>query len=66
MFVERIKSNKNMDLYLIIFASGNYKAEKTYECHKDLFIELEKYFTLHMIPYTEAENIPSNAYKWYS
>lgn len=28
MFVERIKSNKNMDLYLIIFASGNYKAEK--------------------------------------
>ena len=63
MFVERIKSNKNMDLYLIIFASGNYKAEKTYECHKDLFIELEKYFTLHMIPYTEAENIPSNAYK---
>lgn len=63
MFVGRIKSNKNMDLYLIIFASGNYKAEKTYECHKDLFIELEKYFTLHMIPYTEAENIPSNAYK---
>ena len=63
MFVERIKSNKNMDLYLIIFASGNYKAEKTYECHKDLFIELEKYFTLHITPYTEAENIPSNAYK---
>lgn len=63
MFVGRIKSNKNMDLYLIIFASGNYKAEKTYECHKDLFIELEKYFTLHMTPYTEAENIPSNAYK---
>lgn len=63
MFVERIKSNKNMDLYLIIFASGNYKAEKTYECHKDLFIELEKHFTLHMIPYTEVENIPSNAYK---
>lgn len=63
MFVGRIKSNKNMDLYLIIFVSGNYKAEKTYECHKDLFIELEKHFTLHMISYTEVESIPSNAYK---
>ncbi len=63
MFAGRIKSNKIMDLYLIIFASGNYKAEKTYECHKDLFIELEKHFTLHMIPYMEAESIPSNAYK---
>lgn len=62
-FVERIKSNELMDLYLIVFASGNYKAEKTYMCHKDLFIELEKHFTLHMIPYTETEQIPSNAYK---
>ena len=62
-FVERIKSNELMDLYLIVFASGNYKAEKTYMCHKDLFIELEKHFTLHMIPYTETETVPSNAYK---
>lgn len=52
-----------MNLYLIIFTSGSYKAEKIYESHKHFFIELEKHFTLHLTPYTETDSIPSNAYK---
>lgn len=53
-----------MKLYLIIFTSGTgYKAEQIYESHKDLFVELEKHFTLHMVHYTDVDTIPPNAYK---
>ena len=52
-----------MNLYLIIFTSEAYKEEKLYESHKDLFLELEKYFSLHLIYYKEAHKIPGNAYK---
>ncbi|ADY35516.1 L-fucose isomerase [Phocaeicola salanitronis DSM 18170] len=52
-----------MDLYLLIFTTGTYIAEQTYESHKELFIALEKHFTLHLVNYTKAETIPSNAYK---
>lgn len=52
-----------MDLYLLIFTTGTYIAEQTYENHKELFIALEKHFTLHLVNYTKAETIPSNAYK---
>ena len=37
-----------MNLYLIIFTAGTYKVEQVYEKHKDLFVELEKHFTLHL------------------
>lgn len=37
--------------------------ESIYDCHKELFMEIEKYFTLHLIHYTEFEKIPKNAYK---
>lgn len=52
-----------MNLYLITFQSALNKIESVYECHKDLFVEIEKVFTLHLVPYTEAENIPVNAYR---
>lgn len=52
-----------MDLYLLIFTTGTYAAEQTYENHKELFIALEKHFTLHLVNHTKAETIPSNAYK---
>lgn len=52
-----------MDLYLIIFTSNTYKKEQVYESHKDLFVALENHFTLHLINYKEAEQIPNNAYK---
>lgn len=52
-----------MNLYLIIFTSGSYKMEQTYQNHKELFMALEKHFTLHLIHHTEAESIPANAYK---
>lgn len=55
-----------MNLYLIIFTAGTYRAEQVYDKHKDLFVELEKHFTLHLVNYTEADSIPSNEYKWYS
>ena len=53
----------HMELYLIIFTSGNYRKEWVYESHKDFFISLERFFTLHLIPYHEADTIPSNAFK---
>ena len=52
-----------MNLYLIIFNAGIYKEDQIYENHKALFSELKKHFTLHLIPYKEADTIPSNAYK---
>lgn len=52
-----------MDLYLIIFTSRSYKMEQTYQSHKELFVALEKYFTLHLVNHTEADKIPANAYK---
>lgn len=52
-----------MNLYLIIFNAETYRKEQVYETHKPLFVELEKYFSLHLVNYTEAENIPPNAYK---
>lgn len=52
-----------MNLYLIIFNAGTYRKEQVYEAHKSLFVALEKYFTLHLVNYKEAEGIPPNAYK---
>ena len=52
-----------MNLYLITFQSGLNKMESVYDCHKDLFVEIEKYFTLHLIHYKEVETIPEDAYK---
>ena len=52
-----------MNLYLIIFTSGSYKMEQIYQSHKELFMALEKHFTLHLVNYKEVESIPANAYK---
>ena len=52
-----------MNLYLIIFNTGIYKEEQIYENHKNLFVELGKLFTLHLVNYKEADKIPSTAYK---
>ena len=52
-----------MDLYLLIFTTGTYNAEQVYESHRELFIALEKHFTLHLVDYRKADKIPSNAYK---
>ncbi|WP_455673720.1 fucose isomerase [Phocaeicola sp.] len=52
-----------MNLYLITFQSNLNKIETLYDCHKDLFVEIEKYFTLHLIHYNEVESIPTDAYK---
>ena len=52
-----------MNLYLIIFTAGTYKVEQVYEKHKDLFVELEKHFPLHLVNYTDSESIPSHEYK---
>ena len=43
-----------MNLYLITFQSSLNRIESVYDCHKDLFVEIEKFFTLHLVPYTEA------------
>lgn len=52
-----------MNLYLITFQSHLNNIESLYDSHKDLFVEIEKYFTLHLVPYNEAGTIPSEAYK---
>ncbi len=52
-----------MNLYLIVFNANTYRKEKIYDAHKSLFLALERHFTLHLVNYTEAESIPSNAYK---
>ncbi len=52
-----------MNLYLIIFQSELDKQYPVYDTHKDLFVEIEKHFTLHLVPYEEVETIPANAYK---
>ena len=54
-----------MNLYLIIFTAGTYKVEQVYEKHKDLFVELEKHFTLHLVNYTDSESPAMNT-KWHS
>ena len=41
-----------MNLYLITFQSSLNRIESVYDCHKDLFVEIEKFFTLHLVPYT--------------
>ena len=63
MFVPINKAKYQMNLYLITFQSGLNKMESVYDCHKDLFVEIEKYFTLHLIHYKEVETIPEDAYK---
>lgn len=63
MFVKNNLTDIHMNLYLIIFTSDHFQKERTYGIHKTLFEALEKYFTLHLVPYTEVEEIPSNAYK---
>ena len=35
-----------MNLYLITFQSSLNRIESVYDCHKDLFVEIEKFFTL--------------------
>ena len=52
-----------MNLYLITFQSSLNRIESVYDCHKDLFVEIEKFFTLHLVPYTEAASIPADAYR---
>lgn len=52
-----------MNLYLITFQSNLNKIESLYDCHKDLFVEIEKYFTLYLVNYKEAETIPADEYK---
>lgn len=52
-----------MNLYLIIFTGDTFRKEQVYEAHKSLFVEIEKYFTLHLVSYKEADSIPSSAYK---
>ena len=52
-----------MDLYLLISTSEDYRAEQIYKCHQELFMALEKHFTLHLVPYTEVDHIPAGAYK---
>ena len=52
-----------MNLYLIIFSAGTYRKEQVYDAHKSLFVALEKHFTLHLVNYPDAEEIPSSAYK---
>ena len=52
-----------MKLYLIIFQSELDKQASVYDAHKDLFVEIEKHFTLYLVPYEEAKTIPANAYK---
>lgn len=52
-----------MNLYLITFSSSLNRIESVYACHKELMLELERHFTVHLVPYTEADTIPANAYK---
>lgn len=52
-----------MNLYLITFQSSLNRIESVYDCHKDLFVEIEKFFTLHLVPYTETASIPADAYR---
>ena len=52
-----------MNLYLIVFSSEINKKEQVYENHKELFVELEKYFTLYLVNYQDADSIPSHEYK---
>lgn len=50
-----------MNLYLIIFTAGTYKVEQVYEKHKDLFVELEKHFTLHLVNYNPQIQISAES-----
>ena len=42
-----------MNLYLITFQSSLNRIESVYDCHKDLFVEIEKFFTLHLVPHIQ-------------
>ncbi len=55
-----------MNLYLITFQSSLNRIESVYDCHKDLFVEIEKFFTLHLVPYTEAASIRQMPTGWLS
>lgn len=65
MFVGNNLTEIYMNLYLIIFTSDSeqFDQDRTYRIHQELFQALEKHFTLHLIPYTEVEDIPGSAYK---
>lgn len=52
-----------MELYLIVFTAGIYKAEQIYRNHQELLMALEKHFTLHLVSYNEADTIPNGTYK---
>ena len=49
-----------MNLYLIVFSSEINKKEQVYENHKELFVELEKYFTLYLVNLKSASNLNGN------
>ena len=51
-----------MDLYLITFLSELHKAASLTESHKDLFAEIERFFTLHLVTPQEMDRIPQGAY----
>ena len=62
-----IKSNKKIyQPYLIIFASGNYKAEKRMKCGKKPLYKNMKVFTLHMILTLRQKAFLLMPTKWYS
>ena len=63
MFASETKNIIDMNLYLIIFNAETYRKEQVYEAHKSLFVALEKFFTLHLVNYTQTDEIPSSAYK---
>ena len=53
-----------MNLYLITFQSSLNRIESVYDCHKDLFVEIEEVFSRFIwYPYTEAASIPADAYR---
>lgn len=52
-----------MNLYLITFRSGLHESASLRESHGELFTEIEKYFTLHLVPCEEADRIPAEAYR---
>ena len=51
-----------MNLYLITFQSSLNRIESVYDCHKDLFVEIEKFFTLHLVPYTISRKTKCSAF----
>lgn len=52
-----------MDIYLITFSSELNKQDSLYKLHEILLSEIEKYFTLHIINYSELDTIPEDGFK---